>query len=400
MKKYVLFEEIWSENFYLKFESTHDSSMSNISVSSLSIIESLSYGSPAMILKFVDGYGDLINHTYISPIAEYDFFIGKNQFDNDKSSFKLSYAEYVNGSPGLPENIGTGITFLGNYWDALLKDTYSRSWTNVRYSDVVEEIVKKAGIKNFEIEETDGFFNIIQPDWNNFQLIRWIADRAKSVNGHVSYRFGFLSDGSFFFKSLDTLNRQKAKKILQLSHPNKDSDLFFSGFEIRQDYANVLPSGGFGVEATYFDYETKQFITKKRKFSESNQRQLADWSFIAREHETSDYRFFGGRDTNTPHVADTRISDISNSLITMTIHTQGDIKLHVGDTVHLIMNSSQYSKTLYNEKYSGNWLITKIIHTLNFQDKVFESYIDLQRCGFNGNKLKGFVKSKKGKSFS
>lgn len=396
-KKIVLFEEEWTDNFYMKLESDHDSAASGLQVSSIGITETLSFGSPFLVLYMEDAYGDLINHTYISPDASYDLYIGVDKNNNSMSSFSMSVNSMENASIGKPQNIAIDLTFMNSKWDKFIRDTYSRSWKEKSYGDVVKEIATENGFITDDIEDTTGKFDVIQPNWSNLKFIKWMSKQAVNADGNSGYDFGLTLDNRLIFASLDKLYSGKAVKALILSDPTNDTDVLFGSITIKQNYAPMIMQGAGGLKYTYFDYDTKTYVTDTKDITDSNSRQLSDWAFIAEEHSTSTKMFDGGRDTNTPNVAATKVANTSNSIQKITITTKGDIDLHIGDTVNIVIPSSEFSKTLVNEKYSGYWLVGEVLHNIDFTNKMFESNLTLIRAGINGTELKGLVKTSKGK---
>lgn len=396
-KKIVMFEEEWKENFYMKMESDHDSAASGLQISSIGLTETLSFGTPFLVIKMQDALGDLINHTYISPDAVYDLYLGESQDNNNKSSFSISVNNMENITIGKTEDIALDLSFINSNWDKMLRDTTSKSWKNKKYSDVVKELADKYEFNTDDIEESGGLQDIIQPNWSDIKFIRWMVKQAINTRGIGGYDFGLTLDNRMIFATLDKLYDKKPSKVVILSTPNNKVDLFFSGFTIKQDYAPMLIQGASGLKYTYFDYATKKYITGTRSITDSDARQMSDWAFIAEEHNTANKSYDGGRDITTADVVASKVSNSANSIQKITITTKGDINTHIGDIVSVVIPSSEFSKTIINEKYSGHWLVGKILHNVDFESKTFQSTITLVRAGINGVDLKGLIKTVTGK---
>lgn len=394
-KKIIVFEEEWKDNFYMKMESYHDNAMSGLSVNGLSLTETFS-GSPFLVLRMQDSVGDLISHTYISPDADYDLYIGESQLSNTKSSFSLSVNNMENINKGKVENVAIDLTFVNSKWNKFLSANHSRSWKDKRYSEVVADIT---GMNDYssDIEDTLGKFDVIQPNWTTIKFIRWLAKQAINVDGVGGYEYGLTSDDKLIFKSLDTLYSARPKKVLMLSTPNNDFNLFFDQFNIRQDYAPMITHGAGGIAYTYFDYDTKTFVTGSKKISDSNTRQLSDWAYISEEHNNANKVYCGGRDTHTPSVTESKVLNVANSIQKLSLTTHGDTTLHIGDIIEIVIPSSEFSKTILAEQYSGFWMIGKLMHSIDFEEKTFQTSLTLIRAGINGIKIKGLVKTAKGK---
>jgi len=229
-------------------------------------------------------------------------------------------------------------------------------------------------------------------------LLKKLSKQSKNIARIGGYDFGLTLDDRLIFTSLDSLYNKKPVKSVILATPDDESvGLVISTFNIKQDYAPMMIQGAGGLSYTYFDYDKKEYVTGTKTISDTNSRQLSDWSFIAEEHNTAKKVFDGGRDTNTPTVAESRITNAANSIQKITVNTQGDIGIHVADIIDIIIPSSEYSKTVVNEKYSGRWMVGKVLHNIDFDNKSFQSNLTLIRAGINGTELKGLVKTKKGK---
>lgn len=395
---YKIFEFEYKDSYYVKLESEHNSQIRSGLINSLSLFESLSSGSPIMSLKLVDEFGDLLTHNYISPSSTYDLYIGKSLSESKKSSFSLSKAEAENSVYGKTMGVSFDLTFISSIWPKLMKNTHSRSWENTRYSDVVQEIAEEVGFEDYEIEQTSGQYNVIQPDWTNIQLLNWIRRRAANSSNLPGYEMGSRLDGKLFFKTFNNLYQEKPVKDLILADEDIQTNHVFGNLHVKQEYASTLTQGGFGLNSSHFDWEQKKFVTNKKKISDTNQIQVSDWWFIAEEHEEAEKRFYGGRDTNTPLVAENKIADIANSVQTIDITISGDIDLHVGDILNIIILSDKESSDKnVNDWYSGYWMIGKLAHNISFENNVFTTHLTLIRSGINGLDIDGLVKSKAGK---
>jgi len=396
-KNIVLFEENWVDNFYIKLESTHDTAASGLQISSIGVTETLSSGSPFLVMYIQDAFGDLINHTYISPDAVYDLYIGKDKDDNTKSSFSMSVNNMENVHVGKTETIALDLTFMSDKWNKFIREAHSRSWKDTSYSDVVKDIITENEFSDVDVETTQGRYDVIQPNWSNMKFVKWLSQQAVNTEGNTGYDFGVTLDNRMIFKSLDTLYKSKPKRSVILAAPNNEFEFSFHNFSIKQNYAPMIIQGAGGLTYTYFDYDTKTYITDTKTVEDSGTRQLSDWAFIAESHNTATKIHDGGRDIDTPTVAESKITSVANSIQKVSINMVGDFDLHIGDVINILIPSSEFSTTLLNEKYSGYWLIGEILQDVDFVNKTFQSNITLIRAGINGTELKGLVKTTKGK---
>ena len=397
---YTLFAERWGESYFIRLDSDFDTRANYISVKSIIVVEDISYTTPVMKLRAVDGIGDLLMHSVISPDAEYTLSIGREPLDS--VSFKFSSPE-ITGQPmsdGRFENVMIELTFLNNRWNKLVKESYSRSWPNKKYSDVMQELLDEAGFEDTFVEETKKNYNIIQPDWTNDHLIYWMSNNAVNMNDIPGYTFFININDKATFATYDYLIKQEPKTFYKLGISDYNADHIMSNFAIEQHYNSTALSYGYGLNASYFDYNTKSFITEEKKFSDTSQSQLSDWTCISQEHETATRKMHYGRDTQTPYVAESKIAKNINNMNTITFSVKGNHELHVGDIVDLYIFPGEYTTTLYNDRYSGYWLVTRVKHEFIMSNRLFSTHVTAVRAGVNGVDLSGYVASSTGKNIT
>lgn len=394
---YTLFEEAVKEDLYMKVESDFPSEIFSVAAQSVTLVETLSAASPIMVLRLADQFGDLVNHTYISPDTSYDVYFGKSPNENMKCSFSLSVGTASNYASGVIENVAMEINFLRHNWEKLISQTHSRSWNNVRYSDVVRQIAEEAGFTSFDIEETDERLSVIQPGWTNIQLLKWIQGQARSTSGISGFDIGARLDGSFIFKTFDKLFDQKPKFEYILSDEYSEDSIW--DMNIIQEYSPMTTQGAFGITYSYFDYENKEFKTDDMVLSETNQRQISDRYFLAKSHEVPMRRMYGGRNTRLVNEAENRILQTANSIQSLKITVKGNTNLHIGDMINIVLQSSRVSKSPVSEPYSGYWLVSKVSHFVSFQSKMHQTVLELSRPGMDGTRaeMDRLVKTKVGK---
>lgn len=398
--KYKLFEVTLNDNVYVRVESDFPSQMFSAHLSTLQLTEYFSAASPSMQLNFVDQFGDLVNNTYLTPEVSYDVYFGKSHNDNSKSSFSLSVNKAESTSPGAIENVAMSVNFLRHEWFKLVSQTHSRSWTDKRYSQAIEDIAKESGFNKTSIETTDGTHNILQPHWTNYQLIKWIADHAISSTGVSGYDLAVTLDNRFLFQTYNKFFDQIPYRDYVLVSPSVDTkfaenQLFTMSME--QQYAPIMSGGGFGSEYSYFDYENKEFVTKKLTVADTNQSQLSDWYFIPKEHSTPSKQIYAGRDIDAIHTAENDLVNRVNAIQSMNVSILGDSKIHIGDVVGVVLPTAREDKKIFNEMYSGYWLVTKVIHLIDFKNSSYITKLALSRAGINSTEIKNLVKSKVGK---
>lgn len=397
MTEHIIFEESIEGIYYIKLESEHDSRMSLASVIGVKITEELGAASPILTVQLADSTGDLFAINTLSHVADYKFSIGYSLDDNITIPMNVSNFDMSNSSYGSPEDMYLNVDFMGSNWTKLLKDTHSRSWTGMKYSDVIQEIIEDSGYEVFDIDATDSPDHVIQPGWTNLQLIRYISEICTTEEEIPGYVFSSTIDKRFLFKSYNSLNEKKAKFNFIMGESEEEGKISFGQITVVHDYLPKLIHGGFGFNSVNYNFFTKEIVEHPILFSESNQAQLSDWSIIAEEHESPSRTFYGGRDTSTLISAETKLVSLVNNTQSIEIPIEGNYEIHVGDKVDIFIPPSQFSEQVVNEYYSGEWLVKKVEHEVSLKDRSFITRLTLIRAGLNGVSLDGYVTSLKGK---
>ena len=398
MSNYIILEEQWVDSFYFRFESDHPAVSSAIGVEKISLYEGFDKSVPMMRMSLTDGLGDIMNDTRIAPEFEYRLHVGSTTTDAEVMTFNPSKIEYANRTGGAVEYVGMDMLFLASKWRGLIKGNHSRSWKNKKNSDVASIIAEENGYTS-DVDESFGFSNVIQPNWSNSKFLNWMASNSFKSDGGIvgGYMFTTTLDDRLLFKTVDTMNGQMAKKVYVLSYEGLSKDNTFANFQVSHGYAAGLMSGGSGYTAKHFDYDNKSWVNNEVKFSNSNSTQLSDWAFVADEDETADNTYWGGRDVSTPVSASTRnIRSVMDSTA-IVITVKGDISLHVGDLINVLIGGNTNNGQIVNEIYSGDWLISELQHDIDFKEKTFTTTLTLNRSGINGVRVKGLTRSSKGK---
>lgn len=394
----TILEERWEDNYYLKLSSDFDSRLALADISSCLVTESFNFNSPLFLIRFTDAFGDLITHNRISPDSDYKLSLGRDEENAESFDFQLSKNTFQTTAFGKTENVLSQIYFVSSKWKDFIATKKHRSWKEKKYSEVVREIVSDLGFQSIEIEETDGKFDILQPGWTDYQLLKWMVKRCVNVEGIGGYEIGITFDNRFIFKTVHSLINQRPIKEYYFGGEDYDveKDYFFN-IEIIQDYADLVKQGGSGYRYSYFNYETKEYVTDSMTPSDTDQRQLSDWLYITENHEGDHDWYYGGRSTDTPDKVQTRILNTTNSIQKLKIDVRGNVDLHIGDIIKLYIAPTEHSKLKINEFYSGHYMITKVAHEINFGGKDFITQLTLSRQGVNGTDIEGFVETSAGK---
>jgi hypothetical protein len=371
--------------------------------SQISIIDSLVDPVSFVNLKMMDGTGQTINDKIISPDETIQLKFGKNMNNYVLGKFKLSTSKYLSDENTSSNSIIINSTLISDKWDALMKKTYNRAWRKVRYSDVVKIIADEIGITITDIEETEGIYTVIQPNWTNNQLLKWLVQQSKTTEGNSGYFYTINLDGKFIFKTYHTAFSKKPVKRLEHYYKNITDQKGYTNLLIDNSYMPTLIRGGFGVESIHFDYEQKKWIESDSVIDQYQERQLSDWYYIDKNHIEPSRVFYGGRNTDNENVTKNKVIDMANSVHKVQLHVEGDASYNVTDIINLIVLAPKFDtdqQTTINESYSGYWMIWKIAHLLDNTARNYITQLFLMRSGINSVNNKNFVKTLTGKDIT
>jgi len=398
----ILLREQWGDNFYASLDtySSEEIKTAWLTLDNLALIESLSAASSTLVARVFDSAGILnAGGVYFDPSKPFHLSLGQSSSVNTRYGFSLSTMKTMEMTPGYSGNSYVEMNFLNQYWSALLHERKSRSWKEVRYSEVVNEIAEEIGFEDIQIEQTKGRFDVIQPYWSNYQLLQWMAMRSVNASGIPGYELGVRADGTFFFKTFNRLFEQKPKNQIMIAARNEDMtpdnkfDLGFH-FKIEQNYAYMVARGAGGVTGQYFDWDTKTFHRDDKKVSESPQSQLSDWYYLAPSHETSPFKLDGGRDMETDAQAAHRALQAASSIQSITLSVAGNTDYKIGDLVNLVILPSEAFTEKIARIHSGYYMISQTSHEIHARKNQFVTELRLVRQGPNVSTLDGMELTK------
>lgn len=399
-----IIEQAWPERFYVSLETEKETEVFVSRVHSINLIESLGSLSPVLVIRFQDQFGSIVTTSTLYPDGVYTLNIGRNLDEAIPIDFTISKNRFQNLQRGYMDDIGCSLFFISKRWVELFNTKYVKGWEEVKYSDVVNEIAGEIGFSEIDVESTDGKYNVIQPYWTNQRMIEWLSIHSKSQSQGVhGFEYSVNFEDVFFFKSYNELMSKEPKKEIVLGPsflPERSEDTVqATDLTIEQNYAEVMKEGGSGYSYSYFDWYNKEYIEEDLKVSETNQSQLSDWYYIAESHENKGNFKHLFRDLDAEARIENRLSHLSNSIQYLHIRIEGDIELHVGDIVNVIIPPSSYHEFPINEFYSGYYLISEVEHQITFVNKEnkFDTILKLSRQGVDDTDLSGFVKSNMGK---
>ena len=289
------------------------------------------------------------------------------------------------------------------------------------YNTTVAEIVKD--ILNNEIktkkpliiETTRGLIPMTVPRTNPFVAIDFLRQKAIAKRPSGGVFVFYENQYGFNFTTLETLiedgkNNIKSKTFTYEPATNADASRSSYAFRNIQRYQHLtkfdtvdkMGGGLYKNTSRSFDITTKQFEevafeldqqaykfeTGEKKTKIPNTEKL-----ISEAKQGAPFYMFAPKDSSkgNDYVADllgyrTAFTKLFNQNITR-LMVFGDNYLTVGDMVELNFpdTSGTTEKKLRDERYSGNYMVTKLRHIIYLEDKKFKHNIamDCNKIGFN-----------------
>lgn len=423
MTEFTVFEKTFeqkddSDGLFIRLTCDNDSELQYVKVKSITLNESLGLTIPTMVIDFVDGSGDFVNNVKLNTDAVYTLHFGREMIEASESKFKIFSIQHGNGTQGRSKNTGFKVVFSHESWEDIIAIKKNRGWSQMKYSAVVSEIVSDKGFNNIDVEESQSTEDTItQINIADQKLLKYIQHRATPASRDGHYVFCGTLDNNFFFKStyelIQTgmeLHKNKKMVILRLGgqpstrerermyKENEKVPVGFSGFGSNESYAGSISNGASGVEASYYDWNNRAYIKEKKTLADINSTQLSEWSSIRKSANYISKKVFGGRDGGVVAREINTLSESSMNMQPVTINLEGQLELHCGDIVEVIIPTADDNQVPFNEMYSGFYMIDDIQHMMTLNKATdFVSQIKLTRNGMDAKDMKGYVRSKKGK---
>jgi hypothetical protein len=421
---FVVFERLFEktdsvDGLFIRLTSDKDTRLEYNTVTGISFSESMGNMVPVMIIDFVDGSGDFINHNRLDTDAVYTLYFGRTVEDSYQTKYKIADINTANKTAGRSNNVQFKVIFAHQHWQELTAINRNRGWYDTYYSDVVDEVVADAGFGEVDIEPSKrAISELLQNNKPDNTMIQEIAHSAtpESEDGHYEYcgtldnRFFFLSTATLIEKGIEVYKNDKMPILRLGGNPppairekafkdNKNIPVGFLGFSINESYMSNVTRGVTSVDVGYYDWEEGKYIRNTRKYTDLKSTQLSEMSLIRESTDFVSRKLYGGRSPQIVDQANNELSMQSLSMQSIDINIEGQIEMHCGDIVEVIIPTGGDSEVPYSEMYSGFYMIREIEHAMSLSRSTdFTSRITISRHGVDSKELKGYVSSKRGRA--
>lgn len=423
--EYIVFERLFEktdeiDGLFVKFVSNKDTKLEYMAVQGITFSESLGNMIPIMIVDFVDGSGDFINHNRLDTDATYTLFFGRTPEYASETVYTIADIETTNKTGGRSNNAQFKVIFVQENWKKVTSEKFTRAWVDKKFSDVVSEVVSDINYSETDIEESrDIITNIVQSNEANNTFIQSLSHKAMppTEDGHYVYcgtldnRFFFLSTSELIQRGVEEA-RNESMPILSLGgnpgpavrkkaiENNERVPIGFAGFSVDERYMENVSTGITSVDYSYYDWDEREYVREKKAYSDLNSTQLSELSLI-RESTTdmTSKKVYGSRDKNTKAIALNELSMQSLDMQDVHINIMGQLEMTCGDIVEVMIPTGYDSQIPYSEMYSGFYMIKQIEHRMSLARATdFVSHITITRHGMDSQELEGYTVSKNGKA--
>lgn len=423
MTDFVIFERFGdqvtsTDSLFIRLACDRDTRLQYFNVKNITMGESLGLMIPTIIIDVDDGSGDLINHVRLDTDAVYTLFYGRDMETANDMNFRIVDIKATNGIAGRSTNNQFKITMAHEEWQENYAALRNRAWTDAYISDIVREVIRDTTYDRAFIEDSfDISKNVIQSHSSNSQFMKSLANRGKPASRDGHYEFALTFENTFFFLSTkELIERGKEDKrgnkmpILRLGgHPpermrdrayadNNNVPIGFLGFSVDEHYMNSLSNGATEVEYGYFDWDDREYVSDEKRLSDLNVSQLSEWSLIRTTSEYPSKKMFGGRSKETESNAINSLSRTALNIMDIGIDIEGNLEIHSGDILEVVIPTGDDSQIPYSELYSGFYMVRSIQHKIIMESRMdFTSSLVLTRHGVDGFELSDYEKSSRGR---
>lgn len=403
------------DSLYITLTSDIDFGVSLIKPLSMTLSEKLDRATPSVIFDFVDGNGDLANHNIPQMDATFTLTIGRSIITAKAIKLRMTKIMALNSKVG-SQQVTYRMFLVHSCWDKLIGESVSRGWRDQDPTKVVESIARECGWDNMITNPCDSTLPIIQPNWTNMELIKWITNNTTILGGKP--RYAGRIDGSFLFNSIQGMVDDQSKDAIAEQIPllrmegqdgedvrsagvkkNNDIPPYFTTYKINESHAETRMSGGGGIRSYTYNSHTDTFMIDTWGVKDLKGQQMSDWVNTSESMVESNKPLYTGRGSDNKSVAMNRIASAVDDAVEMTIALEGSIDTRVGMMLEIIIPIPQSvgSNEPFNIMYSGFWMVSAVNHGIDFGNSSMMTNAVLIRSGHDSKQLNGFTTTEGGK---
>lgn len=255
---------------------------------------------------------------------------------------------------------------------------FSRSWSNTKITDIVDDIATNIlGVTQWDKKEDsqESLENFYIPYWTSNSTINWLLKRATSTTSKVSDFLFYNNSLGTNMVSMDTLLNQRKKMTISNDdgiYVFADTNLFLFNkildWEISSlDSTSLKTLTG----STNFGYnsEKKKFIVNENTFSDL----IENHTILGRKALFPDYSderanfnlMMEDTDKKLKTINQNKWNKLYSKQQTLNITVRGHENRYCGGLIELQWPSKEETKNIYNKNLSGFYLIKSITHHFN-----------------------------------
>jgi len=377
--------------------------------------EAFSIPSPLLVITFMDLHGDAMNATKLDSAATYTLKMESYDGSKIQSKWNMSHIDHSNTSIGQSEMGTFSVYFVHETWKSFAYEIHCRGWSQVKYSDIVNQIAGESGFDVTKIVNTDERFESLQqPNWSNAKMMKWILSRAGSGKAG-EFEYAISMDGKFVFAPFSSfINREfqvrnelgpvptiylggQAKQNIQRRDQNTRANIYASNYKVVEDSTNNHKQGAGGVVNSWYDFNTARYNRENMAYSDVSNQQTSEWSLVNKSYEDSPLFMAHGRNhIEAETIGENRINSIVNGMQKVRVLLPTTTVFRVGEVVNFkipIGIEFVEDQGKFNEIHSGKYVVASVTNHYNNRtnNPTFTTELLLVRQGINKKESSYYV---------
>ena len=369
-------------NYYLRVQIGSQDILTNPqSFYALDVVEYIDRMLPAFTITFRDPTGFLTNKLFIDKSYSTMTLVFSNTVDATKSKdmkFRI-YRRFPASYTGVANTITmTGLLDV----PGLFSPTWQRGWNKKTISSILSQLATEMKIQNKDIDTFTEPISLVQPNWSNATLLRYLASRVINSNRDGGM-FAFIdtyaasttnskwAKGSarLTFKSLNSFLKQPSKYTFQVTKEPPNNVMPIYNFEGVDNFELVNIMGVEKQRYNYFDYDTGKQVDDELVLQDEEFKSLS--KYIACDTALSE----DGLSQDNCGRTNELVPDFEpvmrgkyfkkvNTLVKQWITTRGVTDIRCGDIIYIASAPPDVSQMM-NYQYTGYWMVERVVHHIS-----------------------------------